>query len=78
MLARTDASERLKRTAVTVSVDVGRVRFETAALLQTDQRFLVWTEESKRTSFHPILAPSWMPSQTVDHTGDDLWSFIQV
>ena len=34
MLARTDASARLKRTEVTVSVEVGRVRLEMAALLK--------------------------------------------
>ena len=33
MLARTDDSERLNLTEVIVSVDVGNVRFETAALL---------------------------------------------
>ena len=33
MLASTDASARLKRTAATVSVEVGRVRFDIAALL---------------------------------------------
>ena len=33
ILARTDASARLKRTDVIVSVDVGRVRLEMAALL---------------------------------------------
>jgi hypothetical protein len=32
-LARTDDSLRLKRTAVIVSVDTGKVRFETGALL---------------------------------------------
>ena len=33
MLAKTDASARLKRTEVTVSVEVGWVRLEIAALL---------------------------------------------
>ena len=34
MLASTEASARLNFTAVTVSVDVGSVRFEMAALLE--------------------------------------------
>ncbi len=33
MLARTDGSLRLKRTAVIVSVDVGKVRLDIGALL---------------------------------------------
>lgn len=37
MLASTDASERLKRTTDTVSVDVGSVRFDIAALLDDHQ-----------------------------------------
>lgn len=33
ILAKTDASDKLKRTAEIVSVDVGNVRFDMAALL---------------------------------------------
>lgn len=36
MLANTDASARLKRTALTVSVEVGRVKFDIAALLRSE------------------------------------------
>lgn len=36
MLASTDGSLRLKRTAVIVSVDVGKVRLDIGALLNTD------------------------------------------
>jgi hypothetical protein len=36
ILARTEDSERLNRTASIVSVDVGKVKFETAALLMTE------------------------------------------
>ena len=38
MLARTDDSAILKRTDVIVSVEVGKVRFETGALLRKEGR----------------------------------------
>ena len=38
MLAKTEVSEKLKRTADTVSEDVGKVRFDIAALLFTMSR----------------------------------------
>jgi hypothetical protein len=38
MLARTEGSLRLKRTAVIVSVDVGKVKFDIGALLNTGVR----------------------------------------
>ncbi len=60
MLANTDASDRLKRTAVTVSVEVGRVKFDTAALLRKGCELSTMARGNvpeERTLFHPTLAP---------------------
>ena len=56
ILASTDDSDMLKRTAETVSEEVGKVRFEMAALLQDRQREFAVDKVREHTLFHPIFA----------------------
>jgi hypothetical protein len=71
MLAKTDDSLKLKRTAVIVSVEVGNVRFDIGALLDiTSQRWL-HGDVLKHTSFRPIFERDRRQWQTVGLNGGD-------
>jgi len=74
VLASTDDSERLNRTEVMVSVDVGKDKFEMGALLQTFRQTRHANNAEKRTSFRPIFAQYWTPLQREGRFYDGLLS----
>ena len=74
--ANIEDSERLKRTAETVSVDVENVRLDMGALLQSPcvvSGRIDWAFGSnKRTLFHPKLERYWTQLRTADPSCGDL------
>ena len=75
MLASTDDSLMLKRTEAMVSVDVGKVRFDTGALLEKIscvRVFLLNFQGNWQTLSHPISELCWMLWQREVLFGDDL------
>lgn len=73
ILARTDDSLRLKRTAVIVSVEVGNVRFDIGALLEA-KSVRVWTETRTITLSHPIFEQGSRQWQIKDLNDGGLWN----
>lgn len=74
MLPRTLVSLKLNRTDVMVSADVGKVKLDIAALLDSklaETRAWEWTVP---TSFRPILEQCLKPWQKVDPNGGGLLS----
>lgn len=71
MLPRTEASAKLKRTEVTVSVAVGKVRLEIAALLEKNDQQANATWKRILTCSHPIFELYSMLWRTVDLFCDD-------
>jgi hypothetical protein len=75
-LARTEASDILKRTEVMVSVDVGKERSEIGALLKSVVLAItIRLETLIPTSFHPKLARRWKQLRMMDLSDDGLLSW---
>jgi hypothetical protein len=70
-LARTDGSARLNRTEDTVSLEVGKVRFDTGADLSTGQQCTMSIQLESRTLFRPRSVQCWRRWRRVGRSGGD-------